>query len=413
MGFCRVRGPRDGAWHTFNYGKSVAVTREVIETEAVYHYRPGAPILSLGNVGCMMACSFCQNWETSQVRHLDTAVVETYTPEDVVRIAADHGIDVISWTYNDPVVWHEFVMDTSRLAHSAGIRTLYKSAFYIEEAPAAELIDVIDIFSISLKSMDPEFYRKITRGRLTPVLERIRQVHRSGRHLEISQLVVPGLNDNMDDIRATVHWVLENVGDSVPLHFVGFHPAFKYTDAERTSVATLRAARAVALEAGVRHCYLGNVNTPDHCSTHCESCGHVLVSRYGLHTRVAGIDTGGRCAACGADTPVVEPWHRSSLDPSAPGAARYGKASSFDWSDGVNSVHVAGTNGSTRVRVVHKPTGRIEEFPLTRDLTRVIVSRAAENETGIRVEWESPGDILLHPILDRAHFPVLQPDAGA
>ena len=241
--FCKVRGTVNGELHTFNFGKSVQATEEVIETEAVNHFMPAARILSLGNIGCMMSCDFCQNWQTSQVGHLDPSVVQHFTPEEVVQTAIDAKIGVISWTYNDPVVWHEFVVATSKLAQAAGIKTLYKSAFYIEEEPVKELIEVIDIFSISLKSLDEKFYKKLTRARLQPVLDRVEQGYKSGRHLELSQLVIPGLNDQGEDVKRTVDWVKETLGPEVPLHFVAFHPAYKYTKVDGTPVSTLGRGR--------------------------------------------------------------------------------------------------------------------------------------------------------------------------
>lgn len=169
-GFCGVRQNLDGRLVTLNYGRATHVTQESIETEAVFHYAPGAPILSLGNVGCMMNCDYCHNWKTSQARLISNGDVHYYTPEHVVQMALERNIPVISWTYNDPVVWHEFVLDTSRLAQQNGIRTLFKSAFFISLEGARELCDVIDIFSVSIKSMDPVWYRKITKGWLEPVL---------------------------------------------------------------------------------------------------------------------------------------------------------------------------------------------------------------------------------------------------
>src|SRR5262249_5521719 len=157
-------------------GKSVAMTKETIETEAVYHWAPGEAILSLGNIGCMMKCDFCHNWQTSQARLARDEDIFAYTPEEVVEYALRHGIRLLSWTYNDRVVWHEFVLDTARLGRKHGLKNLYKSAFYITPRAIDELIEVIDIFSISLKSMDEEFYVRVTGGRLQPVLDGIEQV---------------------------------------------------------------------------------------------------------------------------------------------------------------------------------------------------------------------------------------------
>lgn len=413
-GFCRVRGNVDGRLHTLNYGKSVAPTEEVIETEAVYHYSPGHRILSLGNIGCMMACDFCQNWQTSQVRHLDSDVVKSYTPNEVVEICEDHDLGMISWTYNDPVVWHEFVLDTSRLARKKGLRTLYKSALYIEEAPARELIDCIDVFSISLKSMSEDFYRKITKGELGPVLERIKMIHRSGRHLEISQLVIPERNDGLGDIHQTVQWVLDNLGDQVPLHFVGFHPAYRYTDVERTSVECLLQARDEALRAGIKHCYLGNVYQEGVSDTHCSQCGHTLVTRYGLTASVVGIAPGGTCSRCGQSTPIRFPF---GAQPAAAGrpqqAAATSHSANFRWTGDVNSVHLTlarqpgdGPIEPLTVMVQHVGTPRVQHFRIGDGLERVIVSKGDDRDREILITWDGDREVRVFPVLDRAHFPI-------
>jgi len=183
----------------------------------------------------MLNCDFCQNWQTSQVRYLDKDNVRFYSPQNIVDLCVANNIDIISWTYNDPVVWHEFVLDTAHLASIYGIKNLYKSSLFIEIKPLKELIGVIDIFSISLKSMSSDFYRKYTKGRLTPVLEAIKEISKhKEKHIEISQLVVPGLNDDGTDAKKTAKWVIDNIGPNIPVHFVGFHPAYKYTKEKKT-----------------------------------------------------------------------------------------------------------------------------------------------------------------------------------
>ncbi|MEY4893873.1 MAG: AmmeMemoRadiSam system radical enzyme, partial [Bacteroidota bacterium] len=270
MGFCKVRGNVDGVFHTFNFGKSVTATQECIETEAVNHYMPGARILSLGNIGCMMACSYCQNWQTSQIKHLNDANVFEYSPEQVIDLALANDIKVISWTYNDPVVWHEFVLETSKLAKAAGLTTLYKSALYIELEPLKELIEVIDIFSISLKCMDDAIYRKENKGKLQPVLDAIELIAASDRHLEISQLVVTDLNDDGTDAVKTARWMREKLRPEVPLHLVAYHPSFKYKK-PRTELSTLLKLRELVLQEGLEYVYLGNVYADDMSNTHCKS----------------------------------------------------------------------------------------------------------------------------------------------
>jgi pyruvate formate lyase activating enzyme len=409
-GFCRVRGNVGGALHTFNYGVSVQATEETIETEAVNHYWPGARILSLGNVGCMMSCSFCHNWETSQIKHLDAGVVHHYTPEQVVELALAHGIRMLSWTYNDPVVWHEFVVDTARLARQHGIRNLFKSAFYIEEEPVRDLIEVIDVFSLSLKSMSAEFYRKVTGGELQPVLDRIRQVHASGRHLEISNLVVTDLNDTAEDALTTVRWILDTLGPDVPLHFVRFHPSYKYTNVGRTPVPALLQAREIALAEGVRYCYIGNLYQPGVSDTACHTCGHLLVKRFGLTVTIAGLSRDGHCARCGAAGPIREPFGGGGDRPATTGPAAIGANEfQFMWNAEVNSVHILTPDGAGAftLDVARVPNDERKQLHAGGGLGRVILSRASPEETGFVVRW--PDDVAVHflPVLDRAHFPVL------
>src|SRR5215203_2448949 len=215
QGFCGVRGNRDGNLVTFNYGKGVHITEETIETEACNHYSPGERILSLGNVGCMLNCSYCHNWKTSQARYVSDRDIYLYTPEQVVETAIRHGIRVLSWTYNDPVVWHEFVRDTARLGHEAGLINLYKSAFFITEEAVDELLPFIDIFSISIKAIDDDYYRKLTTGWVQPVLDATKQVYKAGKHVEVSTLMITDISDNEDTARKITEWVLKDLGPEV------------------------------------------------------------------------------------------------------------------------------------------------------------------------------------------------------
>ncbi len=410
MGFCGVRGTVDDTIHTFNYGRSLPATEEVIETEAVFHYAPGARILSLGNVGCSLACSFCQNWQTSQVRHLDNNATRSYTPEQVVELCLENRIPVLSWTYNDPVVWHEFVVETSRLAQKAGIRTLYKSAFFIDEAAVEELIDCIDIFSISLKSMSDEFYRKATRSRLQPVLDRIEQVAASGRHLELSQLIIPKLNDSHADIRKTIDWVLGHLGRDVPLHFVAFHPAYQYTHVPRTALSTLLNARSLALSAGIRHVYLGNTQESRMNDTCCDTCGKILVRRFGLHAEIEALNAQGRCTQCGTPSPIGRVSSSTAVSNGAPVIAPHDlkKHLTITWREELHSVHIYRTAGhgiddELQIRSLDGTLARQQR--LAAGLDRFLITRSHKHEQGVVISWDT--DCEYHPLelLDRAHYP--------
>ncbi len=411
MGFCQVRGNVGNEMHTYNYGRSVQATEECIETEAINHFMPGAKILSMGNVGCMMSCSYCQNWQTSQIKHLNNDNVKIYTPEQVINMALANKIKVISWTYNDPVVWQEFVVDTSRLAKKNGITTLYKSALYIEAEPLKELIEVIDIFSISLKSMNPEVYRKVTKGELEPVLRGIKQIAASGRHLEISQLVVTELNDDGVDARKTAIWMRENLGTHVPLHLVAYHPAFRY-DKPRTTVETLLRLREIVMEEGISYCYLGNVYAENVSNTFCKKCNQKLVERFGLTVTVVGLDNQGNCISCGKHSPIIRAHEGINTVKKDYSTFVNRQDYEFTWNREGNSLHVVmddqGGENDVLLQVQRFPGNKLEYIEMNRGLERVILSRSGNEDERIRISADTNNKIHYLPVLDRAHFPVVE-----
>lgn len=419
-GFCMVRANRDGRLVSLNYGRSVHATEETIETEAVFHYEPGARILSMGNIGCMLNCDYCHNWKTSQARFVDDKDVYYYTPEEVVDIAVRHGIKVLSWTYNDPVVWHEFVVETARLAQQQGIVNLYKSAFFISPEAIEELIPVIDIFSISIKSMDPKYYRKITKGWIEPVLDGTEMVYRAGKHVEVSTLMVTDLSDNEKTARDMANFVLGRLGPEVPTHFVRFHPDYKMTDTIRTPVERLERARIVAKEMGVHHVYLGNVYDTESTNTWCRNCGELLVTRYGLTASILGVDAEGVCTNCGTSANM----RRIPDVPSVPVVADLPNGinfdvASFDWHGDIRALHVQVRNDSaTTDRVYHRrhrsggesPWQVIEMAP--GESYRFIAAKSLPDELGVTVAVPPTCTSSLHQVFDRAHFPTTTADSG-
>eukprot|EP00438_Fugacium_kawagutii_P000980 Skav221357 [mRNA] locus=scaffold2286:24230:25714:+ [translate_table: standard] len=413
LGFCKMRGnPMGNELQTLAYGTSMGAALEGIETEAVFHFRPGAAILSLANVGCDKRCIYCHNWAAgSQVEFLEgrDSEVTKFTPEQVVDLALEHEIEILSWTYNDPVVWHEFVCKTAALGRKHGLVNLYKSAFGLNSEPVDELLDCIDIFSISLKTMDPKVYRKITGGgSLQPTLDGAKRVFESGKaHLELSELVVTDVNDTAEEARRTAKWVLEELSPDVPLHIVRFHPSFKYLDKPRTPVDRLQRFRRILKEEGLKHVYLGNVYERGTSDTHCLNCGHLHVSRFGLTSKVVGLDEHGMCLQCGTPGAIVQPHQgRSPLEvcegnPFEIFAGDDLKSRSVTWNDEVNSVHVVLTQKRPIV-LLREPMMSYEVIKAP--LGRVILSKSATHETGLKVFAESSFDLF--PVLDRAHFPV-------
>ena len=415
FGFCGVRRNVGGSLVTLNYGKSVPMTQESIETEAVFHYAPGEPILSLGNIGCMLSCDFCQNWTTSQARLIRDKDVVAYTPGQIVRYALDHNIRVLSWTYNDPVVWQEFVLETAALARQHGLKNLYKSAFYISEQAIDELLDVMDIFSISLKSMSADFYREVTKGELEPVLQGILQVYnakKAGRdvHLEISNLCVTGRNDKLEDSRQVTRWMLDNLDSSIPLHFVRFHPDYLYTHVERTSVSFLEEARLAALQDGMQYVYVGNVHGTPSANTYCPSCKAIVVARYGLvaDLRVAA---DGSCPGCGMRIPLVLPFKDKAK-------SDFGLHSGLDsflhhFRGPIQSCHVEKSNEEPVYYQFEDKDGNLLGAPDASACMRFMISSGFPQAVAVRI-FHNLGKVpRVYEVYDRAHFPVLTAEETA
>ncbi len=414
-GFCGVRGNRNGELVTMNYGKSVHLTEETIETEAVNHFSPGERILSLGNIGCMLNCSYCHNWKTSQARYVEDAHVHHYTPEAVIETAKRHGIRVISWTYNDPVVWHEFVMETSALAKQEGITTLYKSAFFITPEAVEQLLQVIDIFSISLKSIDHEYYKRFTTGSLQPVLDATKQVYLAGKHLELSTLMVTDISDDVESAKKISGWLLRELDATVPLHFVRFHPDYKMRDTNRTPIARLIRAREIALGMGVQHVYLGNVYDTPYSDTHCRGCGRTTVKRYGLIGRTVLLDESGACEHCGTDSSVKTlpgSVEQATVDKLPVNPAQLQQ---YNWSGEIRSMHVEIRNnsqGEQKFFVRHLCDTEKRPVWLVKSLAedesyRLIVVQGGNDETGVEIAFSEGLEFRHLEVFDRAHFPTL------
>jgi pyruvate formate lyase activating enzyme len=417
-----VRANRDGRLVSLNYGRSVHATEETIETEAVFHYEPGARILSMGNIGCMLNCDYCHNWKTSQARYVEDKDVYYYTPEQVVDIAKRHNISVISWTYNDPVVWHEFVVETAALAKEAGIVNLYKSAFFISEEAIEELIPVIDIFSVSIKSIDPKYYRKITKGWLEPVLDGTEQVYRAGKHVEVSTLMVTDLSDNEKTAHDIGAFVLDRLGPEVPTHYVRFHPDYKMTNTIRTPIDRLEAARRVGLDMGLRHVYLGNVYDTESTNTRCHSCGELQITRYGLNANILAVNEAGKCTKCGADANIKRiPGGVATQSTVAelPAAADL-ETATFDWYGDVRALHVQVRNdGNETQRIYHRRNRGTGGTPWTvlelqpKESYRFIAAKSSLDERGVAVAVPPSCTSSLHQVFDRAHFPTTEADSGS
>lgn len=305
VGFCKVRKNIDGVLYAQSYGKATHVTIERIETEALFHYRPGDKILSLGNFGCNLDCDYCQNWAYSQFQYTAPEHIHEYTSQQVIDMALENNIKVLSWTYNDPAVWFEFVVDTARESKKHGLLNLFKSAFFLTQEAVEMLTEVIDVFAISIKAMDEQYYKTFTKGWLEPVLENTKLVHSKGIHYEISNLVVTGLTNRMEDYDKMIDFILNHLDVSTPIHFTRFHPDYKYMSYDRTPEEDVISARNRALSRGLKHAYIGNAFSGESLNTYCPECKELLIERHGLHTYVMDSLVGDTCSHCGCQMKIV------------------------------------------------------------------------------------------------------------
>jgi pyruvate formate lyase activating enzyme len=297
-GACRVRENRGGTLYSLVYGKPCALNKEPIEKAPFFHLLPGAQRITLATVGCNQTCKYCQNWELSQARP-EEVPAQSLTPAEVVAIAQEHSVPIVCFTYTEPVVCYEYVCDVARLCRTKGIRTAVVTGGYVNAEPLQRLCGLVDAIKIDLKGFTPEFYRDVCGTTLEPVLDACRTVARSGTHLEIVNLVVPALNDDTATIGAMCRWLVQNVGDTLPVHFTRFSPNYRLRNTPSTPVASIEAAIAVARAAGLKYVYIGNVPGHEDENTRCPNCGCTLIRRSGF-TVTENRLRDSRCPDCGA-----------------------------------------------------------------------------------------------------------------
>jgi pyruvate formate lyase activating enzyme len=304
-GLCYVRARIDDEIVLTTYGRSSGFCVDPIEKKPLNHFLPGTAVLSFGTAGCNLACRFCQNWDISKAREYDVLADEA-KPEKVARIAEDLNCRSVAFTYNDPVVFHEYAIDVAEAARERDIRTVAVTAGYVKAEPMREFYAHMDAANIDLKAFTEEFYHRTCAGALAPVLETLEYVrHETEVWLEITTLLIPGLNDSPEEIDAMSTWVVNNLGEDVPHHFTAFHPDFKMRDRPPTPPSSLDRARSIAMENGERYVYTGNVRDTAGQTTYCSSCDAALVERDWYRLGDWGLDGEGRCASCGTRCPGV------------------------------------------------------------------------------------------------------------
>ncbi|PRQ07680.1 AmmeMemoRadiSam system radical SAM enzyme [Enhygromyxa salina] len=302
-GLCFVRQNVGGQLRLTTYGRSSGLCIDPIEKKPLSHFHPGTSVLSLGTAGCNLSCKFCQNWDISKSRDMDTLATAA-TPTAIAAAARRHGCHSVAFTYNDPTIFAEYAIDIADACHQLGIQTVAVTAGYIHAAPRADLYAKIDAANVDLKGFSDRFYRKLTGGQLAPVLETLEYlVHETEVWTEITTLVIPGYNDDDAQLRAQCEWIVERLGADVPVHFSGFHPDFKLLDVPPTPLATLRRARAVAKACGISHVYTGNVHDVDGDTTHCGACGEPVIVRDWYALLDYRLSPDGACPACATPLP--------------------------------------------------------------------------------------------------------------
>jgi pyruvate formate lyase activating enzyme len=298
-GLCFVRARQGDAVVLTSYGRSSGFCVDPVEKKPLNHFLPGSATFSFGTAGCNLACRFCQNWDISKSREIDT-LADQASPEQIAAAALRLGCRSVAFTYNDPVVFMEYAIDVARACHEVGVAAVAVTAGYMCAEPRAEFYRHMDAANVDLKGFTERFYHDVCAGHLAPVLETLEFVrHETTVWLELTNLLIPGLNDSVDEIDAMTRWVVERLGPDVPMHFTAFHPDWKMTDRPPTPSSTLRRAREIAIANGVRYAYTGNVVDPHGQSTWCRGCGRILIERDGYALGRWNLTEHGTCARCG------------------------------------------------------------------------------------------------------------------
>ena len=304
-GLCFVRGHQDGQVKLLTYGRSSGFCIDPIEKKPLNHFLPGSSVLSFGTAGCNLACKFCQNWDISKSREIDT-LADSASPEKLARTAQALGCQSVAYTYNDPVVFMEYAIDVAQACHEVGVKSVAVTAGYMCAEPRVEFYRYMDAANVDLKGFTERFYYKVCGGELQPVLETLEYLkHETQVWFEITTLLIPGENDSDAELDELTQWVMQKLGPDVPLHFTAFHPDWKMLDTPHTPPATLTRARDIGVRNGLRYVYTGNVHDREGGSTWCHGCGTLLIERDWYELGVWRLDVQGRCLQCGETLPGV------------------------------------------------------------------------------------------------------------
>ncbi|MDP6377117.1 MAG: AmmeMemoRadiSam system radical SAM enzyme [Pseudomonadales bacterium] len=302
-GLCYVRQRLDDEVKLVSYGRSSGFCVDPIEKKPLSHFYPGSSVLSFGTAGCNLACKFCQNWDVSKSREMDT-LADRAMPERLARAAVELACRSIAFTYNDPVIFMEYAVDVAGACHEEGVKSVAVTAGYVDPEPRAEFFQAMDAANVDLKAFTERFYHRVCGGHLAPVLETLQYIrHETETWLETTTLLIPGENDSEAELEEMTAWVVEHLGPGVPMHFTAFHPDWKMRDKRSTPSETLTRARRIAMRNGVKYAYTGNVHDSAGSSTWCPNCGELLIERDWYVLGRWHLNPRGGCQSCGQIVP--------------------------------------------------------------------------------------------------------------
>ena len=298
VGICKFRKNINGILYSENYALLSAINFDPIEKKPLYHFFPGAEILSLGSVGCNMKCRCCQNWQISQISEDDFPYGKSYSPEEIVRTARSRHNNIgVAYTYNEPTIWFEYMLETAKQVHKAGMKNVMVSNGFINPEPLDELTEYVDAFNIDLKAFNDHFYKIQSGARLEPVKRALELLVKKNKHVEITNLVIPTLNDEEYEFTEMISWIAETLGKNIILHLSRYHPMYKL-NIRSTDSDTLKRFYKIASEK-LNYVYVGNISINDCQDTKCIGCGRTVIKRSGYYIDRKGIDKHGRCLHCG------------------------------------------------------------------------------------------------------------------
>lgn len=298
-GFCHIRQNVGGNITLTSYGYNTGIAIDPIEKKPLYHFYPSSKVLSFGTLGCNMGCFFCQNWQTTKSK--GNVAINRTNPQEIADMALEYGCKSVAFTYNDPVIFFEYAIDTAKLCHEKGIKTVAVTAGYINPEPRKEFFKHMDAANIDLKASTETFYKKNCLAEIGPILDTIKYVkNETNCWLELTTLLIEGENTSEDDLKRECNWIAENIGVETPIHFSAFHPDYKFMDRQPTKPATLFKAYKIAKESGIRYVYTGNIMDVATSSTYCHECSREIIKRDGFHVYEYNLNKDGPCKFCGA-----------------------------------------------------------------------------------------------------------------